>query len=317
MPQLRDGKASLRVAHAVNPRFPKLSDSQLDALLRAAAKTAELHFGVQVSYEGKATEISLQQLLHGIPQPFAEHHLALIEAARKGPIDRGQLAKAYQDTISLNPAPTQDVIAYARRLEGSLQARDVRELATFLADRHADRIQLLRSSVATDGRPLVDDQPYNEILFWDVVGRGDLPFDVIVTNQPILSLEYSTPDVHTGLRGGISVGMTFYSRSGRYGGAIVWSTFPFTSEIPPFVELRGGQTYPVDEAVSLAGIAMAHEYGHLLFQFGHPFGNAACIMHPTPLLRFREQVAALEAKSCPIGTSAAMKPGAIPMQYHE
>lgn len=318
LPDVGNGQVTLRVAHAINPRFPKLSEAQLDELLRAAAASAQRHLGLQVSYQGPARVISLEQLLRGIPKPVAERHLAWVEAVRHGAVDRGALIGGYEGTIAANPVPAQEVIEYARRLtDGTLQARDARELATFLADRHIARVRQLRDLAGNDGSPLVDHTPYNEVLFWDAVGFGDLPYDVIVTNQPIVSLEYGGGDVHTGLRGGISVGMTFYSQSGRYGSAIVWSTYPFTSTGAPFTELRGGAVYPDGEAVKLAGILMAHEFGHLLLHLGHPFGNAACIMHPTPLLRFREQVAALDAEKCPVGASPAMKPGAIPIPYYE
>jgi hypothetical protein len=317
LPKIQDGKVSLRVAHVVNPRFPRLNDEELARLLDAAARAAELHFGVQVSYEGKPTEISPERLFSSVPDSFASNQLAVIEAWKKGPIDRSRLAKAYEETIKLNPVPIQDVITYARELDNGMQVHDVESLAAYLASRHIERIEALRAIVAADGGSLVDASPYNESLFWQVLGQAELPFDVLVTNQPIVSLEYVGPDVHSGLRGGMSIGTTFYSRAGRYGSAIVWSTFPFVSQAAAVAELRGGHSYPMDEAAALAGTLMAHEYGHLLFHLGHPFGNPACIMHPTPLLKFREQAAALDAKKCPIGISPAMRPGAIPIQYYE
>lgn len=315
LPKIDAGKVSLRVAHAINPRFPKLSDAQFAALLQAAAQTAQRHFGVQVTYEPTVTTVSLNDVLRSVPKPIAAHSRTLIDAAR-GPADRQRLAGAYHDNMVANPAPSADVIAYARRLGAKLQTNDLRDLAGYLADHHIDRIGALRTATAADGKPLVDDSPYNEIIFWDTVGQADLPFDLFVTNQPILSLEYQGVDVHTGMRGGISVGMTFYSRAGRYGAAAVWSTYPFTAQSAPFPDLRGGSLQP-DEVATLAGTLMAHEFGHLLFHFGHPFGNAACIMHPVPLLKFREQVAALDPERCPVGSSPAMKPGALPIPYYE
>ncbi|HXC38906.1 MAG TPA: hypothetical protein VN667_08155 [Burkholderiales bacterium] len=75
--------------------------------------------------------------------------------------------------------------------------------------------------------------------------------------------------------------------------------------------LRGGETYSEDDAAIYAAYILVHELGHQLFHFGHPFGAKACVMNPTPLLHFRDWVKGLSPRDCPIGSSNAMKPGAV------
>jgi hypothetical protein len=318
VPEIRNASVRLRVAHAVNPRFRSLDDAQLKALLNAASATAKLHFGIEVTYEGEPVRVAVEELFRVIPSHIAKSHWKTIEMVRKGEIDRDRLIESYRQAMLEDPVSLAEFAAYVQPLAGEGIALANRgQLATFLADHHSRQFRLLRGAATDDGMPLVDDGPFNEWSFWDSLGYGDLPFDVVVTNQPILSLEYHGTGVHVALRGGITLGTTLYTRKGKYGAAVVWSTFPFSARDAAFAKLRGGDTYAPDEVARLAGILMTHELGHMLFHLGHPFGNPACIMSPVPLLRFREKAAALDPQKCPMKTDAAMTPGAIRLQYYE
>ncbi len=46
------------------------------------------------------------------------------------------------------------------------------------------------TATAADGRPVIDHTPYNEWVYWDSLGYGPLAWDVVVTNQPVISAEY-------------------------------------------------------------------------------------------------------------------------------
>ena len=75
--------------------------------------------------------------------------------------------------------------------------------------------------------------------------------------------------------------------------------------------MRNGEQYEPLEAARLAGIGAVHELGHMLFHYGHPFGVPACVMSPTPMLRFREAVRAFDAKACVAANDPAMKRGSL------
>ena len=79
--------------------------------------------------------------------------------------------------------------------------RDVPGLAAAAIETLFARLAALRDAPALDGRPLIDADPYNEWGYWDSIGCAPLPWDAIVTNQPIISAEYFDEEIHVALRG--------------------------------------------------------------------------------------------------------------------
>ena len=147
----------------------------------------------------------------------------------------------------------------------------------------------------------------------DLLGYSNIPFDLIITNQPVISAEYEDSGLNSALRGGVSAGGTSFSKSGRYKTFAFISTFPFAE----FESLPEG-TSDINsraQAVHLAGQYTAHEIGHMLMLLAHPFGNPACVMRPEPLFRFASWAKHLDANKCRIGSSPAMQPGAAQIQY--
>jgi hypothetical protein len=252
LPEIRDGAVRLRVAHAVNPRFPRLDDTQLKQLLAAAVGATKLHFRVKVDYEGDPAQVSVEELFRLIPARVSKFHRETAQAVRSGPIERDRLIESYRQTILEESAPLADVVAYMGLLGvDSTGPTNSRLVAEALADHHINLFRLLRDVPADDGKPLVDGSWFNEWSLWESLGYGDLPFDLVITNQPILSLEYYGTPVHTALRGGMTLGTTLYSKRARYGSAVVWSTFAFTATQPAFVQLRGGALNSSTEAAEV------------------------------------------------------------------
>jgi hypothetical protein len=145
-----------------------------------------------------------------------------------------------------------------------------------------------------------------------VLGYGKLDFDLVITNQLIASAEYLGCDIHTAIRGGLTVGTTAYSRNSKFGSFIFWSTLPFFSKSEVIMHLHEGEEYSELEAAELSGTYLAHEIGHMLFQFGHPFGQASCVMNPVRMLRFREWKEHIKASDCQFGSQPQMMPGVSP-----
>ena len=188
--------------------------------------------------------------------------------------------------------------------------------AEALTETLLSRLNVWRILPANDRQAVIDDSIYNEWTFWDTLAHGALPYDIVITNQLVASAEYYGMDVHSALRGGITVGTTSYSRDGPFHTYAFLSTFPFSNDYVPIVQLRGGARYGEEQAARLAGAYLAHEIGHVLLHLGHPFNQSACVMNPAQLLDFQSWYDNLDSGRCALGSSAEMVPGAAKLSYN-
>lgn len=302
----------VRVLHAVNPRLPRLTDSQLRTMFASAQATVRKNFGVDVEFS-EISETGIDRVFALIPPSVLEARKPSIYDFKSGRGDRHRIAASISATLTQGGTKLEDALAFARPyLPAGAQPKDLKELSELLSDVMLERLGYWRRLKALDGAPVLDASPYNEWIYWDTLGYGDLQYDLVVTNQFIASAEYSGADIHSALRGGVSVGTTTYSRNSGFGSYIVWSTFPFTDDSDYTRQLRGGERYSATEAAELSGAYLAHEIGHMLFHFGHPFGQKACVMNPVSMLRFREWLQHIDSAACPVGSRPEMVQGAVP-----
>lgn len=316
IPQIRSGATvHLRVAHAVNERLASMSPAQLRIMLDSAQLTMQQNFGVNIEFDGM-TEITAAQLFAQIPVPVRELSKQSIYDFKSGTGDRNRLAIGIHTTLTQRGTRLEDALAFAAPYLPPAQPQDLRELSELLADVMLERLEKWRKVNAADSLPVLNVEPYNEWVYWDAAGYGELPYELVITNQLIASAEYADVDVHSAIRGGVSVGTTTYSHDSRYGAYVFWSTFPFQDNSELTQQLRGGEHYSETEAAELAGTYLAHEIGHLLFRFGHPFGQQACIMNPVSMLRFREWSRQINSARCAIGSLPEMTVGATPIYYN-
>jgi len=146
------------------------------------------------------------------------------------------------------------------------------------------------------GRKLLDPNlPFHQYVYWDAAIERVRRFDFILTNQILASAESVDASIHTSLRGGITTGFTERSH-GLYGGTIILSSYPVSGTDEPLRQMRGGD-YGTEEEARILGAYSAHEFGHLLRYWGHPFDHEACVMNPARSLRYREWYDAIEAKT--------------------
>jgi hypothetical protein len=236
---------------------------------------------------------------------------------KSGTGDRQQLAAAILTTLRERKTNLADALAYARPyLPRTATPKTLQELSVVLVDVMLARLDDWRAIQAADGKPVLDDTPRNEWIYWDTLGYGTLPYDVIITNQVVASAEFTAVEIHTAIRGGLTTGTTTFSRSAPYGSFVFWSTFPFTDTSAFSHALRGGEDYTPAQAAELSGAYLAHEIGHLLFKFGHPFGAQACVMNPASMLHYRAWYEGLDAQRCRIDSLPEMRVGAIPEAYN-
>lgn len=306
----------LRVAHAINERFPRMTPEQLSIMLAATRKTVSDHFGVNVEFS-EVMETRVDFLFALIPPLVLKARLDSIYDFKTGRGDRHQLAKGILATLTERGTKLEDAMAYARPyLPSSAEPKTLEEFSELLTEVMLERLEYWRKVNAADGGPVLDSTPRNEWIYWDTLGYGELPYDVVITNQLVASAESVAVEIHSAIRGGITAGTTTFSRNNRYGSFVFWSTFPFTDASDLSKSLRGGESYTDTQAAELSGAYLAHEIGHLLFRFGHPFGHQACVMNPASMLRFREWYEQIDAASCRIGSLPEMTAGAIPEFYN-
>lgn len=306
----------LRVAYAINDRFDYMTPEQLDIMLKTAHKTVLEHFGVNLEFS-TVTETHVDYLFSLISPRVLKARRSSILDFKSGKDNTQRLAQAILHTLEERGTSLEDALGYARPyLPSSSEPKTLEELSELLAKVMLERLQYWRTLKAEDGLPVLDKTPRNEWIYWDTLGYGSLPYDIVLTNQLIASAEDVAVDIHSAIRGGVSVGTTTFSRNNHYGSFAFWSTFPFTDESDLSKSLRGGESYSDQEAAELAGTYLAHEIGHMLFKFGHPFGKQACVMNPVSMLHFREWRAHLDAAQCRIGSLPEMEVGTIPEYYN-
>ncbi|MBT4083536.1 MAG: hypothetical protein HN725_19705 [Alphaproteobacteria bacterium] len=314
VPLIENGMASLRVVHAVNPRLSKLSDHELAILLEEMTAIVKMHFGISLLLD-KPKQKTVAELLAAIPKKALDIRGQEIYDFKTGTGNKKRLIDGYLKTLRSWKTPVAKLIDYASPyLVQPVSFRSLRGLAEALTQTHLARLEYWRTQPAADGKPMLDETLANEWIAWDLLGYNNMPFDVIVTNQPVISAEYDDGGLNSALRGGVSAGSTGYSKSGRYRTYSFISTFPFTEYKKLF---KGSSDITSrDQAVRLAGKYMAHEIGHMLMLLAHPFANPACVMRPEPLFHFATWAKNLDAKKCQIGSSPAMTPGAAKIGFH-
>ena len=88
-PDLSQQPLRLRVAHAVNPRLPRLPAQDIDSILRQAQADAERYWGVRVAF-APAVEVAVADLFAGIPPSWTVFTATAITVEGFRQIGRGE-----------------------------------------------------------------------------------------------------------------------------------------------------------------------------------------------------------------------------------
>ena len=312
LPRLPHGVVELRVAYVVNPRMPQEpGPQQIDALLAHARTAAREHFGVEIMFTSPR-----EMQVHDIFDKFSPQMRASLNGAvydfKTGTGDLERMRRSFAGYLRGAADEFDDLYALAQPyLFGPLEVRTVEALADGLLRTHLERLVDFSLFNARFGGKLIDDTPYNELIYWSAAPRLALPFDVIITNQLIASAEYGALSIHSAIRGGVTDGFTTVNPSARFGTTAILSVYPFIAGDDSSRQMRANETYTDDEAMRFAAHVLVHELGHMLFHFGHPHGRASCVMNPPLLLHYRAWVNQLSAADCKPASSAAMTPGFV------
>lgn len=305
-----------RVANAINSRFPQLSDEQLQIILEKTSMMVKEHFDLNVLFE-KPKAVSIEALFDSLPEKVKrERRDEIVKFGAVSDADTIKMRKGVYEVLSKYWDDRQAVVDYTNPyLLTPMEGNDFKKLSAALVDTLLKRLEYWLTQKADDGRPVIDAQPYNEWVWWDSLGYGDMPYDIVITNQLVASAEIYDMSVHSSIRGGITAGTTTYSKQARYGSYAYITVYPMLNNSDMLVELRNDKVYSDDQVTTFAAALLTHEIGHLLLHLGHPFGNSKCIMSPTPLLKYREWLEGLDAAGCPLNSEASMTPGFASIDY--
>jgi hypothetical protein len=298
----------LNVLVVNHPRYPTIDENKLKDILQITSELAKTHFNASLSFNAPEF-MSPEQLKSKVSD-------ARLAWAKEQVLDLSRLDQVAllsqsieKDLKQENPGNTE-----FKQFGRNYLIREPADLtdsayAQALAATQAALFNQWRRQTATDGTPLLPSDGTESYPFWLTVGYSNLAFEVIVTNQPIISSEKVGNAVHSALRGGVSNGISASSNKSSTGVFSVLSLFPFENTAPATLTLRNNQIYSPELTLRYAAALLTHELGHQLFHLGHPFGNEACIMRPPVRLHFAEWYRKLDAKQCSLGSDAAMTPG--------
>ena len=311
-PELKSDDVFLKVAYVVNPAFPARSTEDIGAMLASTALVAKEHFGLNITFSEVDT-LDIKDVFERIPQKITDSLDTLIIDIHKDKFtkqDKDVYAKLLADTLSENSSTYEEELAFTQtHLDHKYTVRSEKGLVLTLTSTMFSRVKAYKRFLGND--------PYNEWLYWQALGYTDLGYDILITNQPIISIETIDTDIHHALRGGISVGSASFNKASEFRGRVFWSTFTFFQNHEVIRKLRGGVDYTEEEAIELSGAYLTHELGHMLLHLDHPFGMKECVMTPVPLLDVKTWNENLDASACPIGSSKAMTPGSMKLFMFE
>lgn len=315
LPQLQP-PLRLKVVYLHNPRFIRMTDEQLQATLVLATDLVRQHFGLEVELDWRG-ERTLASVFEQIPQPVkAYRERFIVNPVNISSSVRKALVADLESTLRSYATPLEELEAFAEPYLVESASKGYTGLADALITTLLRRQNYWRKVKALDGLPVIrEGEHYHEWVWWDSLGYAELDFDLALTNQLVASVESYGQDIHSSLRGGITLGTTTNSKSGRYGSFAWVSTFPVLNDHRPIMLLRDEQSFSEAQQIRYVAAVLTHEIGHLLLHLSHPWENKACVMTPTPILDYAGWFAGLDAEACPVGSSPANTPGAAKISY--
>jgi len=318
LPVIPDKQVPMSVAYVENPQFASLTTKDLEKVLESAKGFVKDHFQIRIDFLKPIKHYDIDPLFKDLKKQAPEFFFDLIADFRKGAVDWSKVRESLIEQIKKQKEPLTDQIAYAKPyLLSPVTKQTAESFADAVTDTFKQRLKYWTTAKKKNGVPILGPYknrpilPLNEYGYWSLMAREGFHSDIILTNQLVASVEYMPIPVHTSLRGGITGGSTEYNPKARFGSSVWVSLYPFLSDDPNIQRLRNNKTFTRGKALDYAGAMLAHEIGHQLLHLGHPWGNTACIMTPLKVLDIENWIKNLNPKKCPIGSSPAMKPGAV------
>lgn len=295
------GEVLLRVAHVVNPALPTEPPGFVEAVLARAPELAWPWLGLRVRFEAAARLPIAEAFARLKRKRLADYADAVYGAAdRAGARDR--LVRSLNTHLTRTG---RTVAALWHEVQWHFDGGPEPATLTALAERLVDR--QIEAVAAWQG--FFGQEVHHIFPAWVAAAvESHWPWELIVTNQLVASTEFEWVELASMLRGGVTNGITTQSPASARGLVSVLTLFPFVSDDPEMLRLRGGRRGGGPDAVEWAAALLVHELGHQLLHLGHP-SNSACVMAPPKTLRFHEWTARLDPLGCPLSSESENKPG--------
>ena len=181
-----------------------MTGDQLQLLMETARLGVREHFGRDIKFTAPA-RLSVQEVFQRFTAEDAKLLNSRIYDFKSGRGDDARLRKAYVQGIGRYNDKLDDQINYVRPyLLVPLTGRSYEALSDALMQTHLARLRQFAAQRVADGGLLIDSKPYNEYAYWDSLDSVLLPYEVVITNQFVVSAEYFGIEVHSAIRGGCS-----------------------------------------------------------------------------------------------------------------
>lgn len=304
-------KISIKLAYVHNEDFPALDDKNLIDIIAEAKKIANNNFKIDIDFVIEKNKIEIEKLFKKIPDESFKIVQARIFDFKSGSGDLNLLINNTKKQIAINGGNFNEIKNFAKPyINFKSDFPDMDEFAESLVEEQLIKIDKWKKE-KTGKSFIIDGKPYNEYTYWIMLGGTDLPYELILTNQIIASVEYFGNEVHSAIRGGLSNGFTAPNIKSKTGLMSIVSLFPFMAKDLTTLSLRDGPFVNQKELNIAIAALIIHELGHQIFHFGHPFGNSACIMTPPVLLKFKTWISMLDPEKCPLNSNKMMSLGAL------
>jgi len=270
LPTLGSGEEIvLRYAFIENPDVPTFTLEEWQIVLDTASEAVDEHFGLNVQFAG-GESIDLEETFSRLDVLMTEEQKGQIAPMNTAEIDWHRMVEAIEETL---PETNLELIAalnylerYAGRDLGPIRGNTIserrRSLAVLASLQLAEALDNMAHNLEWEltGDPQrVSEFGYNEWVYWDALPSLGMPYEVLLTNQAVVSVEYAPYPLHIITRAGVTAGTTSGNPTARFGTSSWVTSFPFIDLSPNFGDLRGASYWREDSA-RYAGLLLAHEH---------------------------------------------------------
>jgi hypothetical protein len=273
----------VRIIRILDPRLPRLSDSEFNDMLRHLQAYIKEYLG----YDARFTRVPDIDLLQFRKEMAFIENLDDMKVLKQGLLDitRDTDRRRLRDYIHTLVHKTDKKIL-ASYVPDYAADKDPRRLAQRLYVRYVEKLQTIQGIRTADGTAL-NSSVYGDTLtypFWEMALRHLQKADFVFTNTIMADAEIDIP-VYVVLRYGITTGMVTGNNHNSFKGAGIMFTFPFLSQDSFFVKERKERISGAEKTRVIA-LYSTHEFGHLLNHYKDYYDHRNCIMVPANDLNY-------------------------------
>lgn len=287
----------VRVIRILDPRLPRLSDSEFDDMLSHLQAYIKEYLG----YYARFTRIPDIDLLQFKKDMAFIENLDDMKVLKKGLLDITQDAdrRRLREFISILVQKTDKKIL-ASYVPDYAARKDTRELAEHLYAQYIEKLRAIQG-IRTAKGTVLNSSEYGETLtypFWEMALRHLRQADFVFTNTIMADAEIDIP-IYVVLRYGITTGMVTGNHHNRFKGAGIMFTLPFLSQ-DRFFQTERKERIPAAEKTRVLALYSAHEFGHFFNHYRDYYDHKNCIMVPANTLNYYRWYRERREGRCPL-----------------